>query len=1176
VVIDQIDALSLSLARDQRALNIALDLVARLRRIPGVTVLISCRTFDRKSDPQLKDVETGKEFSLPQLSDEEVLTVLQAIGIDAGMLTPATWALLHIPLHLDLFVRAVEVQVEKQRTGFGIENLQDLYALLWRNVVLKSDPDGPPVEQRVEVLDVMTACMQKEQQTLVPAAMFEMPDTARLQQAVAWLSSSGILVPGISTLGFLHQTFFDYCYARQFVMRGGQLAPTILDGSQGFAARPHIVQVLTYLRGTNGPTYLRELNSLLHAPSLRFHLRDLVIRWFGSLLSPNDNEWRIANHLLADSYMRPMLLRAMHSQPGWWPRMRVGMVPQLLGQDEMVDSEGLPYVSSLIETAQAEVVTILRSFVGQSNKWNQRIIGVLDQVSQWQTDEALDLFETMVGEASTDTFGLISRLDEVAKASAPRACRIIRIVIDRVLNEHPAVQNRDAGQVCDRTLASWSNPSLSSSLEALNTSMFVDAVQTAARAEPQLFLDALLPWIQRVVGETPDRKWPYNFTQDALSHWESRTYVVQSVLIETVIGALEYLSRRSPDVYHQRVNALMALPYETPQQLLARTFALTADVHASAALAFLLGDHRRLMLGNHEQSFSCHLITTIYPFLSLSQRNELEAFILDFRPVHPRIGRLALSRFGIEQFNLLRSIPMEYLSERGVRRLREMERKFPNMPKKDSTVLANFRVVGPPISHAAALGMSDHAWLRAMSEYRDGVGVQGRSHSGARGLASVLTDLIRGNPNVTILGKPEMKVVGDPERFYELLHRIPDTIDDVYVSAFVTGFAGSTAPSEWVFATVRRFADRSDHRIRETIAMALEKRVADGVPDDLLDLLESYAVGDEAVVNSQQPEDARDPYSAYLNSSRGHSFLTLMRGLDQRGTPEAMERKWLLIDRAASDPSTSLRAGAIGELLYILHQDRERAIRLFERLMDGHPALVRTQYTREFIYYGIYQHFDRMKPFIIVMMEEDTEDVQQQGAELACIAHVSRNALESDEAWADAQVLADRAIRGCTAWRRGAARVYAQNLVGGPQDVCERELSRLLDDEDETVRKTVASISRSLQKPHMNSLRTFLERFAAARVAYASPRLFATYLSECGEFDPTWTFTIIHAFLDNVHASESRWFRGAEELIRFVVRIYNDPIVDDVTRMQAMELFDQLMKRYTGPAQVVLQEWDRR
>ncbi|MDX6576442.1 MAG: hypothetical protein QOE96_2395 [Blastocatellia bacterium] len=53
LVIDQMDALSLSLALDQRTLDLVLDLVAKARLIPGVRLLLSCRTFDLNNTPKL-------------------------------------------------------------------------------------------------------------------------------------------------------------------------------------------------------------------------------------------------------------------------------------------------------------------------------------------------------------------------------------------------------------------------------------------------------------------------------------------------------------------------------------------------------------------------------------------------------------------------------------------------------------------------------------------------------------------------------------------------------------------------------------------------------------------------------------------------------------------------------------------------------------------------------------------------------------------------------------------------------------------------------------------------------------------------------------------------------------------------------------------------------------------
>jgi hypothetical protein len=84
VIVDQVDALSLSLARDQRALNEVLALVGRLRQLPGVVVLLSCRRFDRNTDPRLRRLDVGREFALPILSNDEVDGVLGRLNRSAA------------------------------------------------------------------------------------------------------------------------------------------------------------------------------------------------------------------------------------------------------------------------------------------------------------------------------------------------------------------------------------------------------------------------------------------------------------------------------------------------------------------------------------------------------------------------------------------------------------------------------------------------------------------------------------------------------------------------------------------------------------------------------------------------------------------------------------------------------------------------------------------------------------------------------------------------------------------------------------------------------------------------------------------------------------------------------------------------------------------------------------
>lgn len=1162
VLIDQIDALSLSLARDQKALNIVLELVARLRLIPGVHILLSCRTFDRNSDPALKRIEIRKQFHLTELSDEQVKDILQEVNVDFDTLLPATQKLMRVPLHLDLFVRAMEGHVSQptdRQNAQGITSLQELYALLWRNVILKLEPDSPPASEREEVLQLMTERMNCEQRTSVPQSMFATPETQHLERAVNWLASAGILIPGATEWSFLHQTFFDYCYARRFVESGMCLAEAILNSDQGLFARPQLIHVLSYLRGSNPRTYLRELQNLLAASDLRFHLRDLLLRWFGALQNPTDDEWVVARRMFIDPAMRPRLLAAMYGNPSWFARLDGKPIQELLAQDDQtLDAQVIPYLASMLEVAQAEVINIVHPYMGRSEQWNNRLAGILSRIRKWYAVEAVDLFEKMLRMMPALDLSRIYELDNIAAAHPKAGCRLIRLVFDRVLGNYLLKQE-------DENTSYLLSPSLRSELESLHGGTLHEALEIVSQAEPKFYVDTMLPWLEQVVQlrNEPRNDLPCYVSDDLSRYWYDGAHVVQLTFIWTLIAALSALARTEPEEFRRVAARLAALPFETPQQLLAHVYRAVPDIYAEDAWRFLLADQRRLDLGDHEQCDSRQLIKAIYPFLSDSQRAELEAFILSYTPIWKHLGVNGLRQRGLEQLYLLQSIPVEYLTERGIRRLRELKRKFPGIRGSENPITGEGGFVGPPISIDAARKMSDKAWLRAMQKYQGGVQHKEFLKGGARELAGVLAGLVKENP----------------ERFCRLVERVPDTVDDPYVRAFIDGLAESDAPAEWLFDIVRRFAPQPGRNIKRTVAWALKKRASDGLPDDIVTLLESYVRSPQAKDENwrEQERAGRDPYDRYLNSDRGSSFETLMRAFDKQGNDEAKQYKWELIEFAATDPSTALRAGAIEELLYMLSDDRERAISLFERLMEEHPALLHSPYTREFLYDGIYKHFARMKPFIRALMDEDNETCQQRGAELACIAAISLLALDSVEDQANAQELAGEVMVGPATWRRGAARVYAHNIADAPSTVCVQELNKLLNDEDADVQRLVSGVFNFLGGDHIFIRREFIQAYAASRSLHVGMRRFAEYLWEHGLLDPSWTLSVIDIILNNEHqAEESPWVTGGEELIRLVLRIYADPTADDTMREQAMNVFDRLMERYAGQAQKVLAEWDRR
>jgi hypothetical protein len=957
VLLDQVDALSLSLARDQKTLNVVLGTVARLRLFPNVRVLFSCRAFDLNSDPRLKRVEVARRFDLEKFADEEVAGVLREEGVDFATLSPATRELLRVPLHLDLFLRALEERPFSgtERSTDGISTLQDLYALLWREVVLAPHPESPPVHEREQVLRLMTDYMDREQRTSVPQSVFSRPDAQHLDEATRWLGSAGILMPTDTGWSFLHQTFFDYCYARQFVDAGRSLSESILAGDQGLFARPQLLQVLAYLRGSGSPTYLRELNLLFRAEGLRFHLKELLFGWFGALADPTDDEWLLARRMLADPATRPKLLKAMQANPGWFARLRGHPMQDLLAEDdEVLDAEVLPYLISMVDLKQEEVVSLLRPFLGWSDRWNNRVRWALARIRDWHTLAAVELFEQLLREVPASEVGNFYELNDVVEAFPREGCRMIRLVLDRSLDAYleSGEWRYYCGLLRDMPLHDYT---------------LQEAFKAASTAAPGNFVEAVLPWLERVYGLTnpTDDERPY-FAPDVLSHgWYDGLDNLQDGFIRATTDALTALAETQPDHFRTVADRLAAMPYQTPQQLLAHVYRAMPEAYAEDASRFLLDDRRRLNLGDPDQYDSRKLISAIYPFLTEDQQAELEAYIISWNLILRYRGLEGLRWLGLERLYLLQAIPSEYLTDRGTRYLGELERKFPGVRASEKPLSIGAQLVGSPIDKEAHAIMSDKAWLRAMKKYHGNVRHRDVHKGGAYQLAACLQRLTK----------------EEPERFYRLAMRVPDDVDDEYAAAFINGLAEAEDPAEWLFDVVDRFGRDPTRDIKRTVAWALEKRSDEGLRGDMTGLLEDVVRG---------PMGDDDPSGVYLNSDRGASMRTLMRTLDSRDDDGDRERMWALIEHAADDPSSALRAGAIEELLYrLLTEDRGRAVELFERLMDGHPALLCDHDATSFMYYGSYKHFLRMEPFIRALMNHEDEKCAQRGAELACVAAIS-------------------------------------------------------------------------------------------------------------------------------------------------------------------------------------------
>ena len=150
-----------------------------------------------------------------------------------------------------------------------MSSLQELYDLIWQNIVLQRDERPIPPTERIEVLFLLTDVMDRERRTSAPRSIILV--RPELESAVVWLASAGIIVPSKDGWTFLHQTFFDYCYPRRFVEQGGDIVSIVLASSQGIFERPKLIQVITYLRSKEPDRYCET-----YSYCLRMHVYDFI------------------------------------------------------------------------------------------------------------------------------------------------------------------------------------------------------------------------------------------------------------------------------------------------------------------------------------------------------------------------------------------------------------------------------------------------------------------------------------------------------------------------------------------------------------------------------------------------------------------------------------------------------------------------------------------------------------------------------------------------------------------------------------------------------------------------------------------------------------------------------------------------------------------------------------
>ena len=379
LIVDQLDAVSFVSGRNPEFFHCVHEIVRQAEAFPNMRLLLACRRFDIDKDSRLREIGSehglAQEVNVKPFTAEGVKAALEQLGCKPSDYGDRQIELLRLPLHLALFAQVIQ---ERRDAPFVFATSVEIFAAYWeqkRSAVRVRLGQG--ADHWVPVLDRL--CDQMTQrQTLFAPEVTVLDDYDRTVRAMA---SENILVLDRGRIGFFHEGFFDYVFARRFSARGRDLIAYLKEGEQGLFKRAPLRQILLHTHATDHADFVRELRRLIQDTSIRFHLRRCALEVASKVECASPELWALFQDTLASG--GPALIRevwrVLWVAPPWFAFLHgKGFIASWLASDDPDQRQrALVMVQNHIKAYPGECVDLLSPFVGVSGKWNEEILHII-------------------------------------------------------------------------------------------------------------------------------------------------------------------------------------------------------------------------------------------------------------------------------------------------------------------------------------------------------------------------------------------------------------------------------------------------------------------------------------------------------------------------------------------------------------------------------------------------------------------------------------------------------------------------------------------------------------------------------------------------------------------------------------------------------------------------------
>lgn len=981
VLIDQLDALADLVVQQSARLRVLLDLVQDLSGATGIHTVISCRAFEQKHDPALRNLDaTDMRLELPEWP--AVQPVLLARGLRVDLWSREIQQVLLSPHALDIFLSLLASKSEPE----VLRSFQGLLEKQWEAHVL-TDKSG----RRRETLHYIAKLMASREVLGLPIVQVESHYTEIQQLAAVGLLRLDL---GPGRVEFRHQTLYEFVRARSFLEESGSLTETVRAQQGSLRIRPQLWHALGYFRSASPEEYGVEIGRLWSA-DLRPHLKMLLVEFLGLQTKPTAAECQLVEHAIHDQWFMPRFIGSAVGSAGWFARLLPAHLPKLMSLPLEQARFVLPMLREALHFCFEDVVSLVRRhWLNDPHKdlLSWQVLGVGDvapQLGPWLESLLLIVRRTAISEWA------IGHVAGVLSAESPeQAPKLIAAWFKRQIDSgKDSTGNTSIGD-------GISGENVRNSVQAAFEARQFHDMEAIAEAAPKSFVLEMWPLLVEalqqfaleascvVIGYRKNSGLMFLELDDEDANYE------RPILRSIQLGVQSW-ANADPDDFLDFVEVNASSEVLLIHRLLALGLLRVAPGAPQRVYNYLCGDPRRLVLGPytdvHKESAS--LIATICPLLDGPSYAGMEAMLLDWRYYKEAPQDDASTRHQRRQWDrqhrlrLLRALPQERRSA-GVRRLvDEEERAFPDLADKDFHSLG-FQWIGSPLSAEQMVRATDEDVLNLFNELTDDTEWDHPRHRMKGGA-------IQAGRELAAMTKLDLA------KALRIVRSLDPLRNEIPVSCALGEIVAAGLSASQLYALVAELEDRgfAGPIFRRDAAYAIAKAACkeSPVPNELIDRIECWLTPWVPGRSAEIKADPKETPCSFLWGTGSiaalpngnYPVLMALTSACLSAEPARFDRWVSILERHASRAESAEVWGALfqRELVYLRMGDRARSEALIDRVIAAAPSSLDGPGWVRFVAHAFHWASGPAVRRWIMGTIENAASGGQGAGELACLRH---------------------------------------------------------------------------------------------------------------------------------------------------------------------------------------------